>query len=185
MERAETSPRLVEVDVLAEVADLLDDLAGVVDGAVVGALLDDRRADRALALGRTAGLDERVRPDLRADAPFVERRPVDRPHHAEGVAIRLEVDRDRARDHQRPLVVRLVVVAVEKDDVAVAQQSAVDGLVRARGAVEDEVGAVGAEDRGHLLLGRHRRPFANEAVSQGYHRVADLVPPYVLATFLY
>ena len=67
VEGPEAGPGLVEVDVLAEVADLLDDLAGVVDGAVVGALLDDGHADRTLTLGRTAALEERVCRDLRAD----------------------------------------------------------------------------------------------------------------------
>ena len=156
-------------------------LARVVDGAVVGALLDDGDPDRALAPGRVAALQQRVGGDLGADRLLVERRPVDGPHHPEAVAVRLEIDRDRARDHQRSLVVRLVVVAVEQDDVAVAQQGGVDRLVRARGAVEHEVGPVGSEDPGGLLLRLQRGALADQQVPQRHHGVADVVAEDILA----
>ncbi len=45
----EARPRLVEQDVVAQMPDLLDDAAGVVDRAVIGALLDHRDPERPLA----------------------------------------------------------------------------------------------------------------------------------------
>ena len=78
MEGAESRPGLVEVDVLAEVPDLLQNLPGVVDGAVVGALLDDRDADRAFLLPGVGALQARMTLELLADRLLVERRPVDR-----------------------------------------------------------------------------------------------------------
>ena len=49
MELHEARPGLVEQDVVAEMPDPLDDAMGVVDRAVIGALLDHRDAERPLA----------------------------------------------------------------------------------------------------------------------------------------
>ena len=54
-------PRGVEEDVVAEVTDAVDDLAGVVDRAVVGAELDDGEAERTLRVG-ALGSTSRMRP---------------------------------------------------------------------------------------------------------------------------
>ncbi len=48
-----TDPRRIKQDVVAQVADLIDHLAGVVDRAVVGAKLDHRQAERTRLSGLT------------------------------------------------------------------------------------------------------------------------------------
>ena len=63
-------------------------------------------------------LDERVLGDPLAQARLVPGVPVDGADHAEGIARGRQEDRDRAGLHQRALVQRLVVVAVEQDEVA-------------------------------------------------------------------
>ena len=55
MELHESRPGLVEQDVVAEMADALDDRLRVVDRAVVGALLDDRDAERPRPASRPRG----------------------------------------------------------------------------------------------------------------------------------
>jgi hypothetical protein len=44
-------PRRVKQDVVAQFADAIDDLSGVVDGAVIGAQLNDRQTKRPWQLG--------------------------------------------------------------------------------------------------------------------------------------
>ena len=60
MKLHEARPGLVEHDVVAKVADALDDALGVVDRAVIGALLDHRDPERPLALPGVRILDQRV-----------------------------------------------------------------------------------------------------------------------------
>ena len=68
MERVVADPGLVPQHVVAEVADLLHDLADVVDRAVVGRELDARQAKRPLRLASLAILDQRIaRGSARAD----------------------------------------------------------------------------------------------------------------------
>ena len=150
-------PRLVPVHVVAQVADLLEHAAGVVDGAVVGRELDHAEPERALRVAARLVLDERVRADLRAQRRLVEGVPVHGADHPEGVPRRRQVDRDRARLDERAVVDRLVVVAVEEDEIAPLQDRVRHDLVRRGGAVQHEVGLVGSEDlRGVALrvLGR-------------------------------
>ena len=70
------------------------------------------------ALCRVRVLHQRVVADLLAQIVLVPGVPVDRADHAEGIARGGQEDRDRAGLHQRALVQRLVVVAVEEDEVA-------------------------------------------------------------------
>ena len=70
------------------------------------------------ALCRSRILDQRIVADLLAQILLVPGVPVDRADHAEGIARRRQEDRNRARLDQRALVQRLVVVAVEQDQVA-------------------------------------------------------------------
>ena len=55
MELHEAGPGLVEQDVVAEMADALEDHLGIVNRAVIGALLDDGDAERAAACARLPG----------------------------------------------------------------------------------------------------------------------------------
>jgi hypothetical protein len=59
----EAGPGLVEQDVVAEVADGFEDHLGAVDGAVIGALLDDGDAERARLAPGFRILDQRMAAD--------------------------------------------------------------------------------------------------------------------------
>ena len=104
--------------------DPVDDLARVVDRAVVGAELDHREPERA----RQAGALRRDVADRVANAGFVERRAVDAADEAPRVARGLEVDRPRARQHERAEVHRLVIVAVEQHEIVGASSALVTTL---------------------------------------------------------
>ena len=82
MEFHEAGPGLVEQDVVAQMADALNDPLGVVDRAVIGALLDHRDAERPLALPGLGILDQRIGADALADRRFVERVGADRADQA-------------------------------------------------------------------------------------------------------
>ena len=73
VELHEAGPGFVEHDVVAQMADLLDNSVGVVDGAVIGALLDHCDAERPLAPPCLLVGDQRMNADLFADAILVER----------------------------------------------------------------------------------------------------------------
>ena len=125
----EARPCLVEQDVVAEMADLLDDGARVVDRAVVGALLDHRDTEGPFALPRLLVIDQRMGPDLLANARFVERLVEDGPDQPMRIAVGFQVHRRAAAQEQRAMVGGLVVIAVEQDEVAFRHQRLQDDLV--------------------------------------------------------
>jgi hypothetical protein len=130
VELHEAGPRLVEQDVVAQMADPFDDHAGIVDGAVIGALLDHGDPERPLALPRLLVGNQRMVADLVANARLVERLVEDRPDEPMGVAVGLEENRNAAADEQRAVMGRLVVVAVEQHEVALGDQRGEHDLVR-------------------------------------------------------
>ena len=184
MELHEARPGLVEQDVVAEMADLLDDQAGVVDRAVVGALLDDGDAERPLALPRVLVLDQRVGADLLADGGLVERLVEDRADQPVGIAVGLEIDRNAVAEEQRAVMGGLVVVAVEQHEVALGDQRLQHDLVGRRGAVQHEVGLLGAEDDGGFLLRLQRRALVDQQVAEIEHGIVEVVAEHRLAQML-
>src|SRR5208283_99548 len=68
MELHEARPRLIEQDVIAQVADAVKDHPDVVDGPVVTALLDDGQPEWALGPPAVRVGDQRVGADSRANA---------------------------------------------------------------------------------------------------------------------
>jgi hypothetical protein len=174
VELHEAGPGLVEQDVVAEVADALQDHLGVVDGAVVAALLDDGEPERALGPPPVRVGDQRVRADGRADALLVERVVVDGPDQALRVAVGRQVHGDAPGQHQGAVVVGLVVVAVEQHEVAPRDQRAADHLVGGGGAVEHEVGAVGAEDLRRGRFGLPGGALVHQQVAELDHRVVEV-----------
>ena len=177
-------PGFVPQHVVAQPADLLQHLAHVVDRAVVGAQLDAGHAEGPRCIGERLVLDLRVLADLLAQRGLVPGLPVDRADHAEGVARGRQEDRNGAGLHQRALVQRLVVVAVEQHQVAALEQRAGDDLVRGAGAVEHEVGAVGAEDLGRVRLRLLGRALVDQQVAEFDIGVAQVVAEDGLAEVL-
>ena len=129
VELHEARPRLVEQDVIAQVADAVKDHPGVVDGPVVAALLDDGEPERALGLPPVRVCDQRVGADGRADAFLVERIGVYRPDQALRVTIGRQVDGDAAAEYQGAVVIGLVVVAVEQRQVDAGDSAPVATLL--------------------------------------------------------
>ena len=93
----EPRPGLVKKDVVAQMADLLDDHARVVDRAVIGALLDHSDTERPLAPPGLLVGDQRVAADFFADARLVERLVEDRTDQPVGIAVGLQKNRDARR----------------------------------------------------------------------------------------
>ena len=151
MKLHEAGPGLVEQDVVAEMADTLEDHLGTVNGAVIGALLDDGDAERARLAPGFRVLHQRMVADALAQGGFVERVPAHRADQPPGVAHRRNIDRNAAGDHQRAMMGGLVIVAVEQHEVAVGDERAERYLVGGRGAVEHEVGLFRTEDLGGFL----------------------------------
>ena len=181
----ESRPGLVEQDVVAKRADLLKDHLGVVDRSVIGALLDDRDAERSFAPPRLLVRDERIVANLFADRRLVERLVIDRADQAVGVAVGLEEDRDGAAQKQRAVMGGLVVVAVEQDEIALRHQRRQHDLVGGRGSIEHEVGFLRAEDRRGLLLGLQRRTLVHQQVAQFDDRIVEIVAKDRLAEMLH
>ena len=185
MKLHEARPRLVEQDVVAEMADLLDDGARVVDRAVVGALFDHCDAEGSLALPRLLVLDQRVRANLLANMRLVERLVEDRPDQPVRVAVGFEVHRRAVAQEQRAMVRGLVVVAVEQDKVAFRHQRLQHDLVGRRGAVQHEIGLLRAEDLRRFLLGLEGRAFVDQQVAEVEDRIVEVVAKHRLAKVLH
>ena len=177
-------PRLVPQHVVAQVPDLLEHLADVVDRAVVGRELDAREAERSRRRVPLRILDERMRPDLLAERVLVPGVPVDRADHPERVARGRQEDRDRAGLHQRALVERLVVVAIEQHEVAAPQHGVGDHLVGGAGAVQHEVGLVGAEHLRRVTLRLRGGALVNQQIAEVHVGVAQVVAEDALAEVL-
>ena len=119
------NPCGVEQDVVAKVTDLINDTASVVDGAVVGAELEHGEANGSLGLG-TLGIDLR---DTLADVGFVEAVRVDTTDETERISLGFKVDRLSIGHDEAAMVNRLVVVAVEQDDISRRKESVQNNLV--------------------------------------------------------
>ncbi len=184
MEFHEAGPGLVEQDVVAQMADALHDPLGVVDRAVIGALLDHRDAERALALPGLGVLDQRIGADALADRRFVEGVGADRADQPEGVALGGQEDRHAAAQQQRAVMRGLVVVAVEQHEIVLGDETGQHDLVRGRRAVEHEIGLLRAEDRRRLLLRLQRRPLVGEEIAEFEDRIVEVVAEHRLAEML-
>ena len=184
MKLHEASPGLVEHDIVAKMADALDDAFGVVDRPVIGALFDHRGAEGTLALPRLLVLHQRVVANALADRRLVE---ILRAYGADepvSVAVGRKINRNAAAHQQRALVRRLVVVAVEQHEVVLGDQIGADDLVRRRGAVEHEIGFLGAEDRRRLFLRLKRRPFVGQEIAEFENRIVEIVAKHRFAEML-
>jgi hypothetical protein len=152
-----------------------------VNGAVIGALLDDGDAEGARPLPGLRILDQWVVADALAQLLFVEGVPTHGADQSPGVACRRNVDRDAAAHHQGAMVGRLVVVAIEQDQVVVGDERAQRHLVRRRGAIEHKVGFFRAEYLGGFLLRLQRRALVGQEVAEIEHRIVEVVAEHGLA----
>ena len=184
MECVVANPRLVPEHVVAQVPDLLEHLADVVDRAVVGRQLDARQAERALRFGALRIRHEGVRADLLAEPPFVPGVPVDGANHPERIAGGRQEDRNSTCLHERALMQRLVVVAIEEYQIASPQHGIGDHLVGRARAVQHEIRLVGAEHMRRMLLRPRRRAFMNEQIAEVDVGVAQVVAEDALPEML-
>ncbi len=161
------------------------DALGVVDRAVIGALLDHGDAERPLALPGVRVLDQRIGADALADRGLVQLLRSDRADQAVGVAVGREIDRNAARHQKRALMGGLVVVAVEQDEVALGDEARQHDLVGRRRAVQHEIGLLRPEDGGGLLLRLKRRAFMGQEVAELEDRVVEVVAEHRLAQMLH
>ncbi len=136
------------------------------------------------ALCRSGSCDQGIGPDPLAEGGLVPGLPIDRADHAERVARRREEHRNRAGLDQRALVQGLVIVAVEQDEVAAPQHRLGDHLVGGAGAVQDEVGLIGAEDAGGVPLRQCRRALVDQQVAEIHVGVAEVVAEDLLPEML-
>ena len=181
----EAGPGFVEQDVIAEVADAIEDHLGAVDGAVIGALFDDGDAERARLAPGFRILHQRMGADAFAQGGFIEGVPAHRADQPPGVAHRRNIDRNAASDHQRAMMGGLVIVAVEQHEIAVGHQRAQHHLVGGRGAVEHEIGLFRAEDSRRFLLRLQRRAFVGQEVAEVEHRIVEVVAEHRFAQMLH
>ena len=184
MECVVTDPRLVPQHVVAEVTDLLHHLADVVDRAVVGRELDAREAKRPLGIRARLVGHERIGADLFTQVRLVPRFPVDCANHAERIACGRQEDRDRTRHHERALVHRLVVVAIEQHEIAGLEHGAGDDLVRRARAVQNEVRPISTEHLRGMLLRVGGRSFVDQEIAELDVGVAEIVAEDALAEML-
>ncbi|MNC02160.1 hypothetical protein D3C75_495300 [compost metagenome] len=109
-----THPCGVKQDVVAQLANLVDHLAGVVNRPVISAKLDHRQAERTrfISLFRCHGTD------LLAQECFVKAAVIDAANKAKRVTRRFKIHRRGPGLDQRPVMVRFVVIAVEQHQIA-------------------------------------------------------------------
>ena len=144
VDRAEVGvghPGTVEVDV-GGVQRLLDE-AGVVEQAVIGGVGDHGVARR---LGTRGG------GDLGCNGLAAEFALRDAAQNAVGVAGRTEVEWGHVVHHHQ-VSERLVAVAIHQHCAAGRRRVHADDLVGGGGAIGDDVGAIGVESTGDVLLG--------------------------------
>ncbi len=170
-------PRGVKQDVVAQVADFIHHLTGVINGAVVGAKLNDRQPERTRLLRARRGHFG----NQRAQIIFLKTALVDPADKPERVARRFEIDRRRARLNKRAVVVGFMVIAIEQHQIALRQQRVGHHFIGRRGAVKHEIGFIGVKYlRGELLrvLGG---AFVDQQIAKFHIRVAHVGAKHVFA----
>ena len=165
----------VEEDVVAQMADAVNDLAGIVDAAVIGAELDDSQADRAfcLCLFRVLFCNQA------AQVVLIEAVIEDSADGAVGVARCFQVNRDSAGLNQCAVGNGFMVVSVIQDDIAGSEYGIQYDFIGSRGAVQYEVGLIRIVYAGSVLLCSQRRTFVNEQIAHGHIGIAEIGSEYV------
>ena len=169
-------PGGVKENVVAQMADLVDHLTGVVDRPVVGAKLNDRQAERT----RLVGLLRRRLADQIPQIRVVKAVVVNPANKAKRVTRGLKVNRRGARLDQRPVVVRFMVVAVEQHQIAAGEQRVGHHLVGRRRAVQHEVGFIRVEHLRREFLRMLGGPFVDQQIAQLHVGIAHVGAKYVL-----
>ena len=163
-------PGRIKEDVVAEMTDAVDDIAGIVQRPVISAELDDSQAERPLGLGFF-----RIPFGCQlAQIRFIETVGVDAADEAIGIAGRFQIDRRRPGLDESPESDGLVIVAVIENQVARRQQGIGDDLIGRRRAIEDEIGLIGMEDFGCKILRFQSRPFVDEQITEGHVGITDI-----------
>src|ERR1700733_8312816 len=175
MELHEARPSLVEHDIVAKAPDALDDALGVVDRAVIGALFDYRGAEGTFAFPRLFVGHQGVVANALAYRRLVQIFRANGANESVGVAVGRQINRNAATRHQRALVRRLMVVAVEQHQIALSNEIGAYNFIRRRGAVEHEIGLLGAEDRRRLFLRLKRRPLVGQKIAELEDRIVEVV----------
>ena len=167
----------VEENVIAEVADLIYDLARIVDAAVVSAELDDREADRTLCLcfHRIFFSDEL------SDVVFVEAVFQNAADGAERISCGFQINRGSACQNQCAVVDGFMVVSIEEDDIAWCQDCIQDNFVRSGGTVQYEVGLVCIVYACCMFLCCQCRAFMDQKVAHRHVSVAEVSAESILA----
>ena len=185
MEFHEAGPGFIEQDVVAQMTNALEDHLGVVDRAVISALLDHGDAEGTWLAPGFRIFDQGMVADALAQRCFVERVPTHGADQPPGVACRRNINRNAAADHQCAVVGGLVIVAVEQNQVTVGDECGQRHLVRGRGAVEHEVGLLGAKDLGGFLLCLQGGTLVGQQVAKIEHRVVEVVAKHRFAEVLH
>ena len=175
MELHESRPGFVEQNIIAQMADPLDDHLRVVDRPVIGALLDNCDAERPLAAPGLGILDQRIGADALAYGRLVERGAAHGADQSIGVAVGRQKDRSAATKQQGTVMRRLVIVAVKQHKIVFGHKIRQNDLVRGRSSVEHEIGLFCAENRSCLLLRLEGRPFVRQQVAKLKDRIVEIV----------
>ena len=181
VEFQEPGPGFVEQDVVTQMADPFEDHLCIIYGAIICALLDHRTAERARLLPGFGVCHQRIAANRFAELRLIPGFDVDRPDQPLRVPVRFQKHRNTAAKQQRAVMRCLVVVAIEQHQIAIGNQRGEHNLVRGRGAVEHEIGSLGAKDLRRLLLCLQCRAFMDQQIAQIEHRIVDVVAKDVLA----
>jgi hypothetical protein len=105
-------------------SDPLHDYPGVVNCAVIGALLDDRNTEGAFAAPSLRVRDQRIGPNELTYGRLVEQVGVKRADQPIGVTIRRQKDRNATAEQQRAVVRRLMIVAIKENEIILSDKIA-------------------------------------------------------------
>ena len=119
-------PGRIKEDIIAEMTDTVDDVAGIIQRPVISTELDNSQSKRPFGLGFF-----RVPFGCQlAQIRFIEAVGVDAADKAIGITGRFQIDRRRPGLDEGPEGHGLVIVAVVEDQIARRKQSIGDDLVR-------------------------------------------------------
>ena len=163
-------PSRIKEDIIAEMTDTVDDVAGIIQRPVISTELDNSQAERSLGLSFF-----RIPFGCQlAQIRFIEAMGVNAADKTIGIAGRFQINGRRPGLDEGPEGHGLMIVAVIEDQVTWRQQGIGDDLIRRRRPIEDEISLVCMEDLGCKILGFQGRPFVNEQITKGYIGIADI-----------
>ena len=170
-------PSGIEENVIAEVTDLINDLAGIIDTSVISAELDNCHTDRAFFFC----FNRIFFSNQFADIVFIKAMFENAADRTESISCRFQIHRGGTCQYKSTVVDGFMIVSVKKNDISGSENRIQHDFVRCGSAVQYEVCFICIVYTCRMLLGSQSRTFMNQEITHSHVGVAEVSSENVFA----